>query len=41
MTLKTRLKESEDPTSIQQLIQQKIIEKQAITLKIRNHKLKN
>jgi DNA primase len=39
--LKSRLKESEDPTSIQQLIQQKIIEKQAITLKIRNHKLKN
>ena len=38
--LKVSLKDSDTPSLVQQQIQMKVIEKQALTLKLRNHKLK-
>lgn len=40
-SLNLQLKDSDEQASLQQLIQQRRIEKQALTMKMRNHKLKN
>lgn len=40
-SLNLQLKDSDEQGNIQQLIQQRRIEKQALTMKMRNHKLKN
>lgn len=40
-SLNLQLKDSDEQANLQQLIQQRRIEKQALTMKMRNHKLKN